>query len=416
MRSNISSLHPHHIQNIRNATIATSSHSVGQPEWAAHEEPISDYNDKTGYLPLTLGQELGEYRILRKLGWGVYSTVWLAQRQRYVLQPLATASVNGAHEPQLHEIDFLQRMRDRSPFHPFSSRVIHLVDHFYCPQSRRDHLCLVLEPLSQSLHSLSKRWVNSRLPSCLVRHVIRQVVEGLDYLHTECNIIHTDVKADNVMLTISPGEIQAFLDSRTNVQADKAIFPDGRRVIRSQSTPIAFSIPTGDLGSYATWKHVNAKLADVGVSCWADSVNEHFTDLIQSPALRAPEVCIGAGWGKPVDIWSVGCLAYQLLMGYSLVNEKCDQQAVPYFHASFFGKYPPEMVKRGKYSDFFYKEDAGSLRIELDVRVTLEEMIMRAPPADVDTFIDFVKCTFTLDPSQRPTAHELLKHKWLQLE
>jgi serine/threonine-protein kinase SRPK3 len=42
--------------------------------------------------------------------------------------------------------------------------------------------------------------------------------------------------------------------------------------------------------------------------CWADKIDDHFTDLIQSPAVRAPEVCIGAGWGKAADIWSLGCL------------------------------------------------------------------------------------------------------------
>lgn len=32
---------------------------------------------------------------------------------------------------------------------------------------------------------------------------MRQVLEGLDYLHTKCKIIHTDIKPENVLLTVS---------------------------------------------------------------------------------------------------------------------------------------------------------------------------------------------------------------------
>lgn len=32
---------------------------------------------------------------------------------------------------------------------------------------------------------------------------MRQVLEGLDYLHTKCKIIHTDIKPENILLTVS---------------------------------------------------------------------------------------------------------------------------------------------------------------------------------------------------------------------
>lgn len=31
-----------------------------------------------------------------------------------------------------------------------------------------------------------------------------QVLEGLDYLHTKCHIIHTDIKPENIVLVASP--------------------------------------------------------------------------------------------------------------------------------------------------------------------------------------------------------------------
>lgn len=49
--------------------------------WADAEEPLEDYVSP-GYLPIAIGDVLGtKYRIVNKLGWGVYSTVWLVQQR-----------------------------------------------------------------------------------------------------------------------------------------------------------------------------------------------------------------------------------------------------------------------------------------------------------------------------------------------
>ena len=46
-------------------------------------EPLHRYT-KEGYHPITLGSFLadGRYKILHKLGWGGYSTVWAARDKR----------------------------------------------------------------------------------------------------------------------------------------------------------------------------------------------------------------------------------------------------------------------------------------------------------------------------------------------
>jgi hypothetical protein len=41
----------------------------------------------------------------------------------------------------------------------------------------------------------------------MLQHISQQILEGLDYLHTRCRIIHTDMKPENVMICMSPEEV-----------------------------------------------------------------------------------------------------------------------------------------------------------------------------------------------------------------
>ena len=44
---------------------------------------------------------------------------------------------------------------------------------------------------------LQQLWLSRRIPLCL------QVLLGLDYLHSKCGIIHTDIKPENILLCVS---------------------------------------------------------------------------------------------------------------------------------------------------------------------------------------------------------------------
>jgi len=187
---------------------------------------------------------------------------------------------------------------------------------------------------------------------------------------------------------------------------------DGNETLRILSTPIECPIPS-NVNADGVWTELAAKLIDVGVACWEDDIEQHFTDLIQSPGLRAPEVCIGAGWGKSADIWSLGCVVYELVMGKSLVSSTVDEMSVPYLHAVYFGPYPLSMVRAGKYSHLFFNEDGSQLfpqpeHLPLDLAVR-----KRGPPVDVDGFTDFLNLMLRLDPTERASSQTLLGHRWL---
>lgn len=64
-------------------------------------------------------------------------------------------------------------------------------------------VCLVFEVLGCNLLKLIIKSNYYGIPLINVKRIMRQVLEGLDYLHTKCKIIHTDIKPENILLKVS---------------------------------------------------------------------------------------------------------------------------------------------------------------------------------------------------------------------
>ena len=62
-----------------------------------------------------------------------------------------------------------------------------LIDSFLINNVSGNHICLVFEPL----WLYCRRFVDGVMPSDVLNVILRIVLEGLDYLHWECQVIHT---------------------------------------------------------------------------------------------------------------------------------------------------------------------------------------------------------------------------------
>ncbi|KAF5384680.1 hypothetical protein D9757_006225 [Collybiopsis confluens] len=185
---------------------------VDEPSLKSEESP-ADYN-AGGYLPVKLDDTFknARYRVVRKLGWGHFSTVWLVkdnQLGRHSALKVVKSAGRYA-ETARDEIKLLSRVASFSPLHPGRRHIVSFLDSFSHVSPEASHVCIVFEPLGENLLALIERNKKKGVPRALVKLIAKQVLLGLQYLHDECDLVHTDLKPENVMISIPDIEAHIF--------------------------------------------------------------------------------------------------------------------------------------------------------------------------------------------------------------
>ncbi|ONL96437.1 Serine/threonine-protein kinase ATG1c [Zea mays] len=207
------------------------------------------------------GRRVGEYELLRPIGSGAYSQVWLGRHRvrgtEVAVKEIAMERLSKKlRESLLSEVDILRRIRH--------DNVIALHD------SVKDHgsIYLILEYCrGGDLHAYLQR--HKRVSEKVAKHFIRQLASGLKMLRDN-NVVHRDLKPQNILL-----------------------------VENNENTLL--------------------KIADFGFAKFLQPFALAET-LCGSPLYMAPEVMQGQKYDAKADLWSVGVILYQLVTGIPPFN------------------------------------------------------------------------------------------------
>ncbi|XP_057693813.1 SRSF protein kinase 2 isoform X2 [Corythoichthys intestinalis] len=222
------------------------------------QEDPADYC-KGGYHPVKIGDLFNaRYHVIRKLGWGHFSTVWLCwdiQVKNFVAMKVVKSAQHYT-ETALDEIKLLRCVRESDPADPNKDMVVQLIDDFKISGVNGIHVCMVFEVLG---HHLLKWIIKSNyqgLPLPCVKSIIKQVLQGLDYLHTKCKIIHTDIKPENILMCVDDTFVRRMAMEATEWQKAGAPPPSGSAV---STAPQIKPVSTTDVGKISKNKKKKLK-------------------------------------------------------------------------------------------------------------------------------------------------------------
>ena len=174
---------------------------------------------------------IDRYLIIQKLGWGHFSTVWLAKDIHYNTYVAMKIQRSASHylvaafdEVEILDqaasywmkpewLDALKKYYQNEPeklknITGNDCHCVQLLNCFLHNGAHGKHFVMVFEILGVNLLEVIKRYNYKGVPMPLVRIMAKQCLMGLDYLHRVCQIIHTDLKPENVSLCLTDQEVK----------------------------------------------------------------------------------------------------------------------------------------------------------------------------------------------------------------
>ncbi|EDW34964.1 GL20063 [Drosophila persimilis] len=199
--------------------LADGSHSDGKVQQTHPDAAVHCILRPTHVFLWLDGGVHCRYHVIRKLGWGHFSTVWLCwdlQEKRYVAIKIVKSAPHFA-ETAKDEIKILRTVRETDPSNPRRQKTVQMLDDFKISGVNGTHICMVFEVLGDNLLKLIRKSNYRGIPLANVKAITRQILEGLDYLHTCCKIIHTDIKPENVLLCVDEPHVRSMATEATKL-------------------------------------------------------------------------------------------------------------------------------------------------------------------------------------------------------
>ena len=483
-----------------------------------------------------------DYVLLIKIGYGNNAGVWMTYQlstESYIAMKIQDY---GCYDDGCREIKIIKKINEWSKNNKsVETNCIKMLDFFIFEVSDKlRFVCSTYELYAGSVHMLIKEGkYKYGLPINVVKNIGKQLVQSIVFLHNKVEIIHTDIKPENILFKGIPeshlkvmkifdnSHFQSkynklekkyelhpkkFIEERDNLalncinelqfieekfenhinesESDSELESDGSIIegedefedsdgsdddsnaledleedsgededdddedtseeeqnTRRQSVPDFISFmqykKTEDIEYLYDYESVlnnrekstdklcriddkyvtdcKITLTDFGNSYFYNKRTEH---EIQDRLYRSPEVILDYKYSYAADIWSIGCVIFELLTGYPLFRIEIEPLNKDIHHLflmeKILGPIPKPMKKKSKRTKFLFdhKRNLHIKNIENIKRTSIFDILVKQhlfSEKSARETEELLLAIFQYNPSKRINAVNLLNHPWFKI-
>lgn len=431
------------IRTYKTYSSGSSPDSSNESYYSDDEETYADF--KGEYLN-------NEYIILKKIGSGMFSSVWLSfstKKNKYYAIKIQN---DEDYDDGIFEVSILQNIKTQN-----SKYINNIIDHFIFKEDDLNYVCMVFDLLSCDIYNIIKKGkYKNGLPVKIVKNITIQMLLSLSQIHTQNKIIHGDIKPENILLKGKNSKFENIINQFNSINFSKIIKKYKKRktkyniksIIKKCVEKLEYSSSESDTDRYNSdsdsneekeknkkynnnciniddkyINNIHVKLSDFGSSIKFSNISGK---EIQTRYYRAPEVIIKYKYNEKVDIWSLGCLIFELLTGEILFDPKKtrdlnrDRIHIKEIYEKL-NEIPLFMKNNCERNKVFFKKNGllkGINNLESNSLKSIlnNKFKNNLPLNEINLMSDFLYKLLKINPEERPSASECLLDPWIKNE
>lgn len=357
-----------------------------------------------------------EYFLLKKIGHGGYSFVYLAysiKNKKYFAIKIQDPDY---YDDAKIEASIINKLNGKN-----KNYFIKLHETFDLElDSEYISFCFVFELMACSAYTLIKRGkYENGLPVNIVKNIVKDLLSGIKIMH-DMKLIHSDIKPENILIEGNNLYLTSIKETfeKINIDAEykKILIDNKRNKVKNNDREIIYekiatnifnklnNITNKNKSNNSTnidndsddnfiernlisssesdesensendthnddenintydeniLNNIKSKITDFGGAFFIDKKPNH---PVHTRYYRSPESILKYGFDEKTDIWAIGCLMYELLTGDTLFDPKRKKKygisrSHIYEMQRTLGQIPNYLILSSKKYDIFFRND-----------------------------------------------------------